>query len=248
MGTINLEKSSYRKGLLLGLTLAEIILLLIFILLLVLSINILKKEEENKELHSQLEQTKEELIILQEKIVALTGSQEKANKFDDLFNELVLVRKTNENQKREIVALKEKTEVLEEIKKAGVDPQEVKKLVEEKKQLERDLLSATGQVKNIRQKLTSLGKGTEMPACWANPNTGKTEYIFDVALTSTGLIIHDNKLPHRVEDKKLLPLKDISYDSNVLPASFLSQTKSIFKWSLDKECRFFVKAFEGFEI
>ena len=99
-----------------------------------------------------------------------------------------------------------------------------------------------GQLKNAQRTLERLGKGngTEKPACWADPVTGRPEYIFRVDLTSGGLIIHDQKIAHRSEEQALLPVSGITFDGELPPDVFRAQTGALATWSKERECRFFV--------
>jgi hypothetical protein len=100
-----------------------------------------------------------------------------------------------------------------------------------------------GQLRNALRSVEQQGqgKGTEKPACWADTETGKPEYIFTVELTSGGLIVHDQKLPHRVEDQALLPISTIAFDGELPPEMFKAQTAGLASWSKERDCRFFVK-------
>lgn len=99
-----------------------------------------------------------------------------------------------------------------------------------------------GQLANAQTKLERLGKGTEMPACWADSKTGKPQYIFTINLTSNGLIIHNEQVQSRVNDQKLLPINTIHFDQNMNQQDFLSQTSPLYQWSKQNNCRFFVIA------
>lgn len=88
----------------------------------------------------------------------------------------------------------------------------------------------------------SGGRGTEHPACWTNED-GKPEYIFTTRLTSTGVVVRDNALPHRREQQALLPLSGIGFDHELNAAEFLRQMRPLFDWCRRQspECRFFVE-------
>lgn len=111
-------------------------------------------------------------------------------------------------------------------------------------ELEREVVTLRGQIGNLRAKLGELGRGTEMPACWASAETGRPEYIFDVALKSGTFIIRDRKIPHRKKDQAALPLHGIVFDQEIGPDVFLNQTEPLYAWSVKHECRFFVRAFD----
>ncbi|MBC8209080.1 MAG: hypothetical protein H8E79_07940 [Desulfobulbaceae bacterium] len=93
--------------------------------------------------------------------------------------------------------------------------------------------------KGLQQQITIYNIG-EKPSCWISP-TGKTEYIFDATLTSKGISLQDRALPHRVQEQALLPTHAIPFNQVMNTRSFRQKTKAIFDWSVENECRFFVK-------
>jgi hypothetical protein len=109
---------------------------------------------------------------------------------------------------------------------------------------QQELSNTKGQLENLKKQLIpGGGRGVEAVPCWATPE-GKPEYIFDVALTSHGLIIRDRKLPHRQAEQAALPLADLPFDVELSPDRFLAATRRLFEWSRAHECRFFVRAFD----
>lgn len=130
----------------------------------------------------------------------------------------------------------------------GYDPSTAGKMVGDavNKVQEAELRAKTlqGRLQNAQQLLGARGKGTEKPACWADPVTGKPEYIFDVALQSTTVRIRDNALPHRAVEQARLPLQDIKFNVDLDLNDFRTRTRPLFQWSEKEECRFFVRVFD----
>jgi hypothetical protein len=287
------QKAAYRKGLVLGFTMAEITLMVLFCLLLASGVLVDEKESQLvaaharlKEATKQLEDNKRDLILVEEFKVKF-GAQ---GKIDDMFTELRLAKESNESLRQEVEARKQDQaefaalrEYVQEVKEEGKDKNAIiEKLQRDKEIAERveaamqtanlkpdspDQVEALvraglaqdadvtrckateiekgrleGQLKNAQRTLERLGKGsgTEKPACWADPVTGRPEYIFRVELTSGGLIIHDQKLPHRSEEQALLPISGITFDGEIPPDMFRAQTAGLAAWSKARECRFFV--------
>lgn len=114
-------------------------------------------------------------------------------------------------------------------------------LVTQKRNLEKEAETLKGQIINLTERLG--GRGTEFPPCWVAPN-GKPEYIFDVALNSNGYIIRDRKLPNRQEEQALLPIEQITFDTEVSSSTFSKQTNALLNWSKAHNCRFFVHIFD----
>jgi hypothetical protein len=280
------QKAAYRKGLVLGFTMAEITLMLLFCLLLASTLLVDDKVKQLEVANKQLEDNKKDLVLVEQFKVKF-GEQ---GKIDDLFTELRLVKESNtalkeelESHKREQAEFAVLREYVEENKAEGKDAKSIIQEVQRDKELagrvqaamtsanfkpespeqveaimraglaqsadftkcketeiEKDRL--VGQLKNAQRTLERYGqgKGTEKPACWADPVTGKPEYIFKVELTSGGLIIHDQKLPQRVEDQAILPIGGITFDGEIPPEMFRAQTAGLASWSKERECRFFV--------
>jgi len=276
---ISTQDRYYRRGMVLGFTLAEIMVLIIFALLLAVSWHLAAKDKEIDKLKAAQEQ---EIAALREKVETLEIEAEaleeqvaRGDDFDDLFRELEQAKEQRAAQEQEIAALHEKVEALEietkplkeratvaekfmeMAREAGVPTDDPEKAVQEiASHLEqlanvREGMKAAGLddsqitefVENSLSKLAKaewLGKGTEMPACWTS-RTGKSEYIFDVALTSRGIITHDNALPHRTAEQAQLPLQTIVFDQEVQPEQFLKMSRPVFEWSKREGCRFFVR-------
>ncbi len=113
----------------------------------------------------------------------------------------------------------------------------------ELKQAQRELSNTKGQLENVRRQFSQSGRGVEAVPCWPTPS-GKEEYIFDVALTNSGFIIRDRKLPHRQEEQSKLPLNQIVFERELTPTRFLAAAKPLFDWSVEHNCRFFVYVYD----
>jgi hypothetical protein len=303
-GGIRKSDRAYRRGLVLGLTMAEVVVLIIFALLLALASLILVKKERISELIKELDSKREEIVQLEQRVKYLASDDSK-NKFDDLFQDLEIARKRAARAnllEQKIVGLQERSEALEEIENAfsenplasegtlenqlveilqeaqrardisevlisqGLSDVDLRKLEKELASLKsisgkfedlniagmqskmEEMQKQLGTNKTLIDKMSKasagIGKGTEMPACWTNKATGKPEYIFDIALTSSGLLIRDRALPHRATEQETLPLKDIVFGELLKSRKFLRSSRSLFRWSVENDCRFFVRAFD----
>lgn len=135
--------------------------------------------------------------------------------------------------------------LLENLRKAGLttgDSKEIAKRLQSLGDCQSERQQMQGQLANSQRKLEALGHGTEMPACWASLD-GKPQYIFDVTLTSSGIVVHDNALADHVEDEKQF-VKGMLFDTELKPEQFLGISNHIYQWSLDHKCRFFVRVFD----
>lgn len=270
------ENAIYRRGVVLGLTMAEVVILIIFCLLLLLANIVEKKNDEIKCLKTEIQQQKEQLGILEENPNLVSNVQKlyrvlETDSFDDLFKELILLQKNVSSIKAELKKLQEKTAKMQEfeglLQKHEISADEMAKIIKSVQNLKTmspdllpnydaindlpnkiELLKAEITTKHnrmayLQKKLGRVGKGTEKPACWATPD-GKSEYIFDMSLTSDGIVIHDNKLQHRSVEQRQLPLSTMDFSKELTGRSFRASTQELYEWSNQNECRFFVKVFD----
>jgi Tfp pilus assembly protein PilO len=301
------EDLSYRRGLVLGLTMAEIIILIIFVLLLALSLVLSHKNDEMERLAKELALKETEFATLKEASTVLEQLAGGKDSFENTFRELVLKRRKLDQLEekaaaleekaaqltRELTAARKKAEAYEKIEQAfseaglkadkprelaaaaenlsearemkkaleqaGIDPsdpaaakEQIANLTtarEAAARLEAENKSLKDRNKSLEDSVDHLkgkrgGRSDEYPPCWTNPNSGKTEYIYDVALTAEGIVIYDLDLPHRRADKTKLPLAGIVRQKPLSNSAFLDQTRALFDWSNTKECRFFVRVFD----
>ena len=272
------QNDSYRKGLVLGLTMAEIAILIIFILLLALAAlleiernkldlaemqlmaaekKILKYEEEMKIIHEfygekDLKELVRELVVAREEIKSLSKIQSKFTEAKKVIRNLEekdkkyqeIAKKYNFNlspEKLEQVLL-EASEINNFMSKLGGDS--VVKIAQDNIELHTENNRLEGQLANAQKKLETLGKGSEMPSCWAKQD-GTVEYIYEISVTNKGMVIRDNELPHRIVDRKLLPVSMVVQNEEVSPDKFISSTLPLYNWSVDKKCRFYVKVYDS---
>lgn len=122
------EEDAYRRGTVLGLTFAEIMLLLLFLLLIALSFFLQRQEEVTREIRdnltttqADLEDTKAQNASLISQLVAAGGNKEAAQKLADTFIELNRANDRIAQQQKEISSLTEAVSAAEkEAQKAEV--------------------------------------------------------------------------------------------------------------------------------
>jgi hypothetical protein len=273
-----------RRGLLLGLTLSEIMMIILFALLLLFGAVFSEQDEDKKriaELDNAARRGETALAAVDRMRDLIVQAGIATNKIDDVLREMKLVEHLRNEIKRlkdqqtalvpvnSIEKRKQLDTVLEELRKNELEVveaqnkldqilREMTQVADKRKEVEKratefekevmklkdEVSRQKGQIVQMRRELSGVGKGTEMPACWADEKTGKTEYIFDVALLDGGFIVHDNKLPHRISQQSELPLNGMSYDVKITSRQFIGESKALFEWSLRNECRFFVRMFD----
>jgi hypothetical protein len=307
MSTILGQEHAYRRGLVLGLTLAEVITLVLFVLLLALASLVLDHDREQAALAGELAKAREEALTLKttlQQISSTSGIPEE--ELPDLFAELAQARERLDAVEHENTALKkalaEQSDLIEAVAPyveagAGGSPDKVSRALAAQDQVARALAGATAEPdhekaaqliealakaipgfpepvdpraliedlsqsadrerahETLERQLADLrqqnqwyqerlgGHGVEMPSCWFD-SAGRTEYIFDVALGEPGLQLRPTNLPHREQDRAALPSVEVVTDGWLDPDAFLSVTRPLFEWSVEQECRFFVRAFD----
>ncbi len=211
------ESTTYRRGLTLGLTMAEIFLLVLFLLLLTFL-----------PLHHEYEQTKETLTDVKEELKEIAAKHEDRASLPEEIQ--ILKRKNTELEKTIAEIEKQNTitkDLLEESKeKQGIAeqslenerkelPDDVRKLVEQIDQLKSDMTTIEEENADLRKKLNGVDKGVD-PPCWYEVVTRKEKrhekphYLLDVA-------VHDEHL--RVRVNKSMPLPGYAIDENDQSAS-----------------------------
>lgn len=111
------DDSVYRRGVVLGLTMAEIMLLLLFVLMLALSLLVERKTDEIVQKEQQLTQKKEELADRRKEIAELSRKMDELVRtrpteqaYSDVFRELVLIKEQKQRVEQKVAALEEKVE------------------------------------------------------------------------------------------------------------------------------------------
>lgn len=268
---MDLERNNraYRRALTLGLTLAEIFVLLVFILLLAfatfykrffdleLRLPSLQRELERGAVALKtLRQTNKTLTEVNEQLRHennyLKSRSSAPENFDDLFRELRLQQAHIEQLETQLAEMKQQDAAIKDLKKvlasqpdSARDPKTVlRDLAMRASDAEKEQRRLQGELANLQKKLVAAGHGTEMPPCWVTPD-GTIEYIFDISLTSNGIVVRDNALPdHAADENRLAP--QVRFDSVLDRDEFLRATQGLYDWSRAQhpECRFFVRVFD----
>ena len=110
---ISAQDRSYRRGLVLGFTLAEIMVLIIFALLLALSWQLVAKDKENDRLSQIITEQEVAVAKLTERTRMLEKRVARGDEFDDLFRELEQAKEQQAALEQANAALREKREALE---------------------------------------------------------------------------------------------------------------------------------------
>jgi hypothetical protein len=265
------QDNTYRRGLVLGLTMAEIMLLILFALLLALAGIFGSQKKVIQEKDRQIA----ELATFQQQLAELRRNISVGVSIDDVIKRI-------ERQKSQIATLEKEIErlqsfeiggkVLEDIiqkiqRSEGVAPTpkdiiarltnehvvaeksaELQKAVEQMQEQARstknEMENLRGQVVNLASQIKQQGRGNEFPPCWSTP-AGKAESIFEVTITANGIRIKDRQLPNRTKDRAALPLSAVQFNAELPLGSFQSELRPLFQWSVEKQCRFYVIIFSS---
>ena len=267
MSNIIQQNQSYRRGLILGLTIAESVVLIIFALLLILTTLLISKDSQLKTCQSEKQtlaehchDTDELLISLREqnkKIVALekkisgleaelnariqkiSSLEKKAADLEAQLTKLEKVRQLLERINQQIPGDQALSEKLDVLIKQA---EAWKRLVQ---QLTKSQAVPDEQIQGMLNK--ALEKiGTERPSCWV-ANDGKPQYIFTIELRANGVIVHDNAI--RPEEQQQLPIESFLLGSEMSYAQFRNAAEALRSWAkeerTDKQsCVFFVRVID----
>lgn len=232
MANIETRNKSYQRGLVLGFTMAEVALLIIFVLLITFAALLAVQGEKLKKVQEDLKKGQHSEVPPKPPDGKTWGDLVREWRIGQKFKvtfEKAFGDKSIEDVKREL----EKAEGYVEKAREGANASGF----DDNPDAVKDTLISYG-------KLISAGKGTEVPSCWTRED-GTVEYIYDVELTPTGLIMRETDLSHRAEERQNLPVQNIILGQDISEKAFLSSTSHLFEFSRSKECRFFVRVFDS---
>lgn len=267
MSNIIQQNQSYRRGLILGLTIAESVVLIIFALLLILTTLLISKDSQLRtcqsekqtlaerchdadELLRSLREQNKKIAVLEKKLVDLEAEllarnqkiailERKAADLEAQLTELEKVRQMVERINQQIPGDQVLSEKLDVLIKQA---ESWKRLVQ---QITKGQALPDEQIQGMLNKV--LEKiGTERPSCWVATD-GKPQYIFTIELRANGVIVHDNAI--RPEEQQQLPLGSFVFEREMSYAQFRNAAEALRSWAkeerADKQsCVFFVRVID----
>jgi hypothetical protein len=207
------DEHAYRRGLVLGWSLAEVFLLIVFALLFAFVALATKPASKT---------TGKPRMTLASPTASFSPGLP-PNSFDDAFHKLKLCEDKNASLKAENGKLSEEIEKL--------------KLEKERQKAE---VAKPNAVLPQPKEVSRFPGGVDYPPCFASAG-GRPDYIFDVTLGSAGIVIHKNDLPAHAGEEAQLPLGEITYDRELTDDSFIADTTALFNFSKAHECRFYAR-------
>src|SRR6266849_2095838 len=265
------NEREHRRGLVLGLTLAEVLILLLFLLLLIFGARINELTKETKLLDPLREEVKRDGNLSMRHLVdRLNRTTELERKNSDLqeqlaklTSELKIVKTLSESSRKafeQVPAIIERAAKitpddppaalrrgLDLVDAVGLrtDIRKLQVLTELSSQLEKlgeqvgSVEKERDQIRRERDNLMRRGRGVEYPSCWTTPE-GETEYIFDVTIRDSGVVVRDIVPVSRKADQARKLVDDFPRDTEIAETKFRSATARLNAWSRANECRFFV--------
>lgn len=244
-GRVYNQDSAHRRGLVLGLTMAEIMVLLLFSLLLIFAStwNNLQQEIAVKDARIA------ELVVLKDHLGDVVRNNPDGLTVTDIIQQI----KRQEDRVSQLVAEVERLSPYETSRKAldtiiqqmsddnheSPTTQQIVEKLQEVSTLLKENGTLRGQIAQLSKQIKASGRGNEFPSCWVTSD-GKPESIFELSISNSSIRILERSLPSRTEDKRQLPVEDVRYDAELDRFEFVSMLRPLYQWSLDHQCRFYV--------
>ena len=250
-GAAEQEQSGYRRGFVLGLTLAEVGILIIFVLLLLIGLDSQPLDVPTESLVSVDTQHYEELL---ETSAELRAAKNLAG-FSDIDDFLELVRAVAESSARsaspdlaavlsselgEIRTLRQKLADTLGDTEAG----QLEALARDALAMEKRIGDLEAQKRGLADQLLSAGNGLVYPSCWTDLDD-RPQYVYRVELASEGLRLLELAHANRVDERQRLPFPTTDPFIHLDPELFGEALKPLFEWSERNQCRFYVIAHDG---
>ena len=256
-GRIGEQHDTYRRGLVLGLTMAEVGILIIFVLLLLIAFN------EHRQ--RQLRQTMRDATPV--KLVELKELQDSQALLDQLRSELGVSEQLPPEDFRKLVRamqpvlstgtgpaalaelqaeIERQKAVTEGLKEALSKSQDGKadEVIQRIEAQSHELANKEGQLKRYEKQLEQVGQGKGARPCWVQPD-GTIDYLYDVVLTSSGIRMKEYPYPSRAGERALLPMPPADPAETLSESEFLRRTLPLYRSSEAQNCRFFVWIYDG---
>jgi hypothetical protein len=264
------DDRQYRRGVVLGLTMAEIMLLLIFLLMLLLAIRLGQEREKRLEAEKQVA----------DYMAAVKQVPSGIDDPKEFFKDYVKLKADLDQAKLQLERAKSYLALVETMKQ--LDPrlsdEEARKKIDEETRLGTVLMAAAGdkdpeqylkelektqqdlqaagldpdsfitsagqckdQLTTCSNQLASTGvRPGDPPVCWKDEK-GKSQSLFEVTLESDGIHVKDLKTPGREAEQASLPLSDFRFGQPMTAAEFRAAGRKVRALSEGKYCRYLVQ-------
>jgi hypothetical protein len=255
------DPREYRRGVVLGLTLAEVLVLLVFLLLLSMSALLLRKEREQGLLRRQLDH----YVSLVQSVTRTLASQGVAVDDDGLANlvkaasETETLRSPLEEARALLAAEKAVTAqasaererlaaLLERVPGTTSETlsEKLDRLVRKGAANDAAMANLTGQNTQMRIELARLkgNGGSGLPYCWATSD-GRAQYMLKVEMQDDGVVVHNIEPRVRPEDPAWLTLDPIARDQLMPLANFMAQVVPLQSKAAADRCKYAIEVVDG---
>lgn len=261
------QAASYKRGFVLGLTMAETILLLTFVVLMLLVVGFERREREAEV--AKLEARRFAVLIEsmglqnhsvedQARVLAAVAEIARAGiaanaEWNDDFTELVKGVLTQATQDPTLIDLASALradqiavrEMQARLADALGDPgagEALEKLLAQSESDRAELAKLKGKNRDLTDQVKRLGG--VLPSCWVED--GRPVFVFDVIVGSEGIRLRD-RTPERFlsERNRLLGNETIDPAYAYAQAEFLRVTRPMFADSVSQDCRYYVVIYDG---
>lgn len=246
------DDNAHRRGLVLGLTMAEIMVMILFMLLLLLAALDNHHREELAKTQLTIRDQSElisQFVLVQEKLADIAAHNPAGVTVDDILQQIKREHDANERLKEKIIRLepfeataKTLETIMQGLAGKGEATPTASQIVEQIQQMARLIKeneTLKGQNTQLSRQIRVTGRGNEFPSCWVTPD-GRIESIFELWINEVGIRIIDRTPFHRLGEREKLPLSEIRYDTNLDRYEFETAVRPLYQWSIDHQCRFYV--------
>lgn len=242
------QHDAYRRGVVLGLTMAEAGILIIFVLLLLIGFNEWTRAIERQDQVligtarlAMLEDAQRQLVIVRQSLnLAPTASEDEIRAMVRAVLESAASPAGQSAIQELRAALRELQRIRDELKARGYPAD----LVADIERQAFRIANQEGQLKRYEDKLENAGLGKGERPCWVKPD-GTIEYVFDVVLASNGIKMRENIFPEREKERATFPIPPASPDETLSERQFLERTLPLYNSSVALNCRFFVTIYDA---
>jgi hypothetical protein len=239
-GRVGEQHAAYRKGLVLGLTLAEVGTLIIFVLLLLIGYQQTRHRRALADLaalQERLQGADGKETIDRGRLAELTEDEGrlaevaralgiKVTSPKDDFRRLsrVVEQAAASSQARQ--DLGEANRALEEIKGAAQQMRALTKgndaLVKQAEAQSYRIANQEGQLRRYEKQLADAGQGKGERPCWVEPD-GTIDFLYDVTLGSRGIRMRERLYGNRTQERSSLPMPVVDPDESMTEVSGMSK-------------------------
>jgi FtsZ-binding cell division protein ZapB len=119
-------------------------------------------------------------------------------------------------------------------------------LREENNELQRRLAALVDEKEKLQREKTALVRSgnLDFPSCWTNQQ-GETEFLLEVTIKDSAVIVRDIAPASRQSDANLRLLVRLPRNAEIRPDTFRAAVAPLYRWSVREKCRFFVQMQDG---